>query len=87
MKKESDQPELPLAWPAPAFRSRSFRGSAESNMPMQRLRPGDEAVVAIDRERAVTNAANLTIRNCAAWNDALRAELMDQPPLAKLPKP
>ena len=39
------------------------------------VRPGDEAVVAIDRERAVTNAANLTIRNCAAWNDALRKEM------------
>lgn len=39
------------------------------------LRPGDEAIVAIDRERAVTRAANRTIANCAAWNDTLRKEL------------
>lgn len=37
MKKESDQPELPLAWPAPASRFRSYPEAAESNMPMHRF--------------------------------------------------
>lgn len=45
MKKESDQPELPLAWPVPAFRSLTFQESAENNMPMQRFVPATKPLL------------------------------------------
>ena len=45
MKKESGPPELPLAWPAPASRFRTFQEAAESNMPAHRFVRGTKPLL------------------------------------------
>ncbi len=61
-------------------------GSCRKQYARASLRPGDEALIAIKRSDAIIDAANLTIRNCASWSDALRKEMSGALP-ADLPKP